>query len=271
MRSPRVLPKRRSIEASVLPSDTHSILRKLDSHLIEVLKRGDIRLIASEWLLQQSDDFRMLRRQELEELERADQSPLLRPEEAVALIQGSIRSTGVLSYGEHEHDLTPSQVWLTHGVRIRASSIASSSLAVIPPAALSSAPCRLALRVGSRPRWRASEGATLCDQAKSPYCCHILGVSRPWTLEYRVPVLTVDHLSSPACDSFASLYQRGPREGRTTDEQAAFERALGVMGDLYASAVGTVVLQVGHASCVLTLYPSPATVRSECSWLDLRR
>ena len=44
--------------------------------------------------------------------------------------------------------------------------------------------------------------------------------------------------------SFSSLYQH-PSGGRRTDaEEAAFARALGVMGDLYASAIGTTVLQL---------------------------
>ena len=44
---------------------------------------------------------------------------------------------------------------------------------------------------------------------------------------------------------FASLYQHPPDGGmRTDDEQASFLRAIEVMGDLYASAIGTTVLQI---------------------------
>ena len=42
---------------------------------------------------------------------------------------------------------------------------------------------------------------------------------------------------------FASLYQHPPGGMRTDDEQAAFGRSIEVMGDLYASAIGTAVLQ----------------------------
>ena len=44
---------------------------------------------------------------------------------------------------------------------------------------------------------------------------------------------------------YASLYQHPPGGGmRTDEEQASFEKAIGVMGDLYASAIGTTILQI---------------------------
>ena len=44
---------------------------------------------------------------------------------------------------------------------------------------------------------------------------------------------------------YASLYQHPPNGGmRTGYEQASFSRAIEVMGDLYASAIGTTVLQI---------------------------
>ena len=44
---------------------------------------------------------------------------------------------------------------------------------------------------------------------------------------------------------FASVYQHPPNGGmRTGAEQASFSRAIEVMGDLYASAIGTTVLQL---------------------------
>jgi hypothetical protein len=44
---------------------------------------------------------------------------------------------------------------------------------------------------------------------------------------------------------FASLYQHPPDGGRRSDdEEAAFRGAIEVMGDLYASAIGTTVLQI---------------------------
>ena len=44
--------------------------------------------------------------------------------------------------------------------------------------------------------------------------------------------------------NYASLYQKPPGGERTPEEDAAFKRALQVMADVYASAVGTTVLQV---------------------------
>jgi hypothetical protein len=43
---------------------------------------------------------------------------------------------------------------------------------------------------------------------------------------------------------FASLYQHPPGGMRTEEEQASFGRAIEVMGDLYASAIGTTILQI---------------------------
>ena len=44
---------------------------------------------------------------------------------------------------------------------------------------------------------------------------------------------------------YASLYQHPPNGGMRTDyEQASFSRAIEVMGDLYASAIGTTILQI---------------------------
>eukprot|EP00900_Chrysochromulina_parva_P019272 jgi/Chrpa1/27346/Chrysochromulina_OHIO_Genome00027313-RA len=42
---------------------------------------------------------------------------------------------------------------------------------------------------------------------------------------------------------YASLFQKLPDRDRTPDERAAFDRAIKVMADVYASAVGTTVLQ----------------------------
>ena len=44
--------------------------------------------------------------------------------------------------------------------------------------------------------------------------------------------------------SYASLYQHPPGGRRTPEENEAFGRALSVMADVYASAVGTTVLQI---------------------------
>ena len=75
---------------------------------------------------------------------------------------------------------------------------------------------------------------------------------------------------------FASLYQHPPNGGmRTDDEQASFFRAIEVMGDLYASAIGTTVLQIKDiplrpaefhgALCLFTLKDGvdESTIRAE--------
>ena len=73
----------------------------LDERLVTALTKEDIRLLRVEWLLAQREDFKIPRRQELEELERADRglSPFLTGEEAAALIRNGAREVGALSYG----------------------------------------------------------------------------------------------------------------------------------------------------------------------------
>ena len=75
----------------------------LDDKLIEALEREAIRLLRVEWLLAQPDGFKLPRRQDLEILERSLKgvglSPLLRGEEAVALMHNGEREVGALSYG----------------------------------------------------------------------------------------------------------------------------------------------------------------------------
>lgn len=84
-----------------LPTELFAQLTKFDDPLIEVLRRGDIRLLRVVWLLAQPPDFRIMYRQQLEELEAqgASPSPLLSPEEAVSLVQRGDRSVGALTYG----------------------------------------------------------------------------------------------------------------------------------------------------------------------------
>ena len=92
------LSKQRS--SPTLSHEVHQALTALDNRLVEVLERGDIRLMRGAWLLAQPEDFRISKRQDIEALEMgASPSPLLSPEEAVDLIRGGSRSVGVLSYG----------------------------------------------------------------------------------------------------------------------------------------------------------------------------
>ena len=158
----------------------------LDERLVTVLTNEDIRLLRVEWLLAQREDYKIPRRQELEELERADPglSPFLTGEEAADLIRNGAREVGALSYG-----------WL---------------LPWDPD------PKRERLRLLQRVlKQKTYIKAIFWDQA--------------------------------------TLYQP-PRIER---EQAKFERALEVMMDLYASAIGT--------TCVLLPRPVLLPKPQRCS------
>ena len=75
-------------------------LTTLDDRLAEVLRKGDIRLVRSAWVLKQDrDSFRMPHRQELEKMEKDGESPspLLSTKEAEALLRRGQRAAGVLS------------------------------------------------------------------------------------------------------------------------------------------------------------------------------
>ena len=76
-----------------------ALLSKLDDRLAQVLASGAIRLIRTSWLEKQPPEYRMQRRQDLEVLEQSGESPLLAPQEAVALLRSGQRVIGVLSYG----------------------------------------------------------------------------------------------------------------------------------------------------------------------------
>jgi hypothetical protein len=86
---------------ALLPPRLHRALTELDRIVIQVLLCGAIRLIRVEWLLMQPADFKMPNRQALEEIERSgvSPSPLLSPQEAVALVERGDRSIGTLTYG----------------------------------------------------------------------------------------------------------------------------------------------------------------------------
>ena len=75
------------------------ILSSLDDRLIAALLAGFIRLVRSEWLIQQPDEYCIERRQELEERERNGETPtpLLSPEEGAALVRSAARCVGAVS------------------------------------------------------------------------------------------------------------------------------------------------------------------------------
>eukprot|EP00312_Isochrysidales_sp_CCMP1244_P014706 CAMPEP_0202741946 /NCGR_PEP_ID=MMETSP1388-20130828/4654_1 /ASSEMBLY_ACC=CAM_ASM_000864 /TAXON_ID=37098 /ORGANISM="Isochrysis sp, Strain CCMP1244" /LENGTH=1959 /DNA_ID=CAMNT_0049408819 /DNA_START=358 /DNA_END=6236 /DNA_ORIENTATION=+ len=158
-------------------SEAFDVLTQLDDRLVATLASSAIRLVRSEWLLQQPADYRMPCRQKLEALERQGitPSPLLSAEEAVALVRRGQRAAAVLSHG-----------WLTPGD---------------PDPA------------GERFR------VVISALEARPYLEAIF-----W--------------------DYSSLFQNPPGGRRTPEERAAFDRAIKVMGDLYASAIGTTVLQI---------------------------
>ena len=82
------------------PKELYQALTSLDDRLVEVLANGAIRLVRTAWVQLQPADFKMPMRQELETLERegASPSPLMSPEEAVALIREGNRGVGVTSH-----------------------------------------------------------------------------------------------------------------------------------------------------------------------------
>jgi hypothetical protein len=163
----------RDEEPSPLPPEIHRILTKFDDRLIEALKKGDIRLVRTAWLLVQSANYRLHNRQQLEALEATgvSPSPLLSADEGADLVRKGTRSAGAASHG-----------WLMPG----------------------------------HPDPNGARFQLLRRE---------LG-ERPY-----IEAIFFDYVS---------LYQGQ----RNKEQQAAFSRALAVMGDLYASAIGTTVLQI---------------------------
>lgn len=106
----RALSRSHSISSLATPTSAHSagqvlpellVLSSLDDQLASALQRKDIRLLRTDWLLQQSPGYVLQRRQNLEalELQGASPSPFLSGDEAVALLRRCDRSIGVLSHG----------------------------------------------------------------------------------------------------------------------------------------------------------------------------
>ena len=80
-----------------LSEETRQLLTTLDDQLVDVLERGDIRLVRSKWLLALPLGRRLVRRQELNAIGGVE--PLLTPQEAVAAIRKGNRGVGALSHG----------------------------------------------------------------------------------------------------------------------------------------------------------------------------
>lgn len=76
-------------------------LSYFDDGLLGALQVGGIRLVRCAWFLAQPAGYRIVRRQDLEALERegSSPSPLLSAQEAVELVCSGTRAMGVLTYG----------------------------------------------------------------------------------------------------------------------------------------------------------------------------
>ena len=85
---------------ATLPTEVYRALSAFDDGLVDVLGKAIIRLLRSEWLLAQPEGFTLPYRQQLEEFKQdgASPSPLLSPEEAVALLQQGDRSIGSVTH-----------------------------------------------------------------------------------------------------------------------------------------------------------------------------
>ena len=155
------------------------LLSSLDHRLSSALKRGDIAIVRSAWLLSQPPGYKIVRRQSLVQAEAETEdaaaspppSPFLSGDEAVEALSRCDRSIGVLSHG-----------WL-------------SSTNPDP----------------------SGERMELVRQALEDNP-HLVGIF--W--------------------DFASLFQWP----RTEEQEDSFRRSIDVMGDLYASAVGTTLLKI---------------------------
>lgn len=187
-------------------------LRRLDGRIASLLQRGCIRLISVSYLLTLEGggargggvQGRMRRRQELEQVPGA----LLPAERAVAALIRADRSVFVLSYG-----------WLGKGH-----------------------PDRDGHRLTALVRFfqRMQSDGALPDDAGlfweyvfPPLELELLGTAA----SAHAQMLTSRSMSCRS--SFGSL----PQNPRTPEEDATFGEALGAMADLYASPLGTVVIQ----------------------------
>ena len=103
------------------------------------------------------------------------------------------------------------------------------------------------------PFWSCKEAAELVREGKrcvgvlsygwsspgrpDPESRHLTAVRRALREQPRITALFWD---------YCSLHQDGDGQKRSKPEYESFRRAISVMGDLYASAVGTTVLQLKH-------------------------
>ena len=214
--NPPPKPHRRPPREALSPEMT--LLSSFDSRLVEVLARGEIRLIRAAWLRRKKPTYRLQRRQILEQKPHA----LLSCEEAVELLLMGKRAIGVLSHP-----------WLSasspdpEGVHLEAVQHALADLKHVEA---------LFWDIGclhqARPRPCApAPQLTHTHRARTHTHTHT-HTHTPCT---RMPTC------APACPPVHTYAHQVPR---TEAEEASFDSALTVMADLYASAVGTSVLQL---------------------------
>ena len=196
-----------------------TVLTALDDRLALVLRNGDIRLVHSAWVLvQDPESFRMPHRQALEAMEKSgvSPSPLLSPQEAEALLRCGQRGVGALSQYARWGFQSGTMPYF----------LCLSLLRLLLPL----------LTAIRRPSHRVIRSAWLSPRNPDPTGKRMQILRRALEQRSDIEAFFFD---------FASLYQHPPGGGmRTADQQASFSRAIGVMGDLYASAVGTTVLQI---------------------------
>ena len=184
------------------------VLSELDDRLVEVLRAGDMRFVRSTWVLQ-SSVTRIRRRQELEGVE----AQLRREgaaEEEIPLLSAEEAVELVRRCDRSAGALTYG--WLSAGDP----DPAGSRLAVVRQALMQNT--------------------------------HIVGFFWDYGSLYQVVSLfsfaALCHAAPLPFLICVPFPQHPPGGARTSKEEGAFKRALGVMADVYASAVGTTVLQL---------------------------
>ena len=179
-----------------LPPEIYTALATFDEDLIKALRKGDIRLVGSEWFLAQPDGYRIQRRQDLEA------RALLTPDEAVELIQEGNRGVGSLTYGCAPARLDAS--WYTHALT-----------RPVAPAQTGNSP--------DDPDPSGKRVAVLRRALESQ--THIKAFF--WECAHAAPSPIVRVSLHALCvpRSFASLFQKP----RTEEQDAAFQRSLKVL------------------------------------------
>ena len=243
------------ISGSKLPEETRKILTVLDDRLVEVLKKGDIRLVRAKWLLALPKGKRLVRRQELRAIDQIE--PLLTPREAVAAVRDGNRGVGALSH-PWMSPVCSEMPHCTCDRHCRAILFSHDRARVLPrqgdpdPGGHRLRTLQDALRknehivavffeCAARPAWSARLPACslLTPLLRPTHPCLPSSLAPLSSLAFRHMLCVCVFAPNTSFCSFASL----PQQPRSTEENEMMKRALACMGDLYASAIGTTVLQ----------------------------